>query len=55
MVTMKDSANEVLNKAADENVLAGVLDVAILSDDDIAEVTGGTTGEDIGDDSACGH
>ena len=51
---MKDSKNEVLNGATDENVVAGVLDGAKLTDDAIAEVNGGTA-ENIGDDSGCSH
>ena len=52
---MKDSENEVLNKATDENVVAGVLDVAKLSDDAIAEVTGGIVEENTGNDTGCSH
>lgn len=52
---MKDSKNEVLNKAADENVLAGVLDGAGLTDDLIAEVYGGTAEQGEGNDSGCYH
>ena len=55
MVTMKDFENEVLKKAADENVVAGVLDVAKLSDDAIAEVTGGTVEVNTGNDTGCSH
>ena len=66
---MENSKNEVLNKATDENVVAGVLDTAKLSDDAIAEVTGGRhrqhagahsqrTGahsQHTGDDTGCSH
>ena len=52
---MKDSKNEVLNKATDGNVVAGVLDVAKLSDDVIAEVNGGTAEQNTGNDSGCSH
>ena len=52
---MKDSENEVLNKATDENVVAGVLDASKLSDDAIAEVTGGTVDVNTGNDTGCSH
>ena len=56
MIIMKDSKNEVLNKVADENMLAGVLDGAELTDDVIAKVNGGATAEQGGGiDSGCSH
>lgn len=56
MITMKDSKNEVLNKATDENVVAGVLDGIGLTDDAIAAVTGGVVAEqNTGNDTGCSH
>lgn len=56
MVTMKDSKNEVLSKATDENVLAGVLDGAELTDELIAKVNGGVVAEqNTGNDTGCSH
>lgn len=53
---MKDSKNEVLNNATDENVIAGVLDGAKLTEDVIAKVNGGATAEQgAGNDSGCSH
>ena len=52
---MKDCKNEVLNKATDENVVAGVLDGTKLTDDIIAEVNGGTAEQNTGNDTGCSH
>ena len=52
---MKDSKNEVLNKATDENVVAGVLDGASLTDDILDEVNGGKHHHHRGDDTGCSH
>ena len=52
---MKDSENEVLNKATDENVVAGVLDGTKLTDDLIAEVNGGTAEQNHKIFTGCGH
>ena len=52
---MKDSKNEVLNKATDENVVAGVLDGIELTDDAIAAVTGGTAEQSPRIFAGCSH
>lgn len=39
---MKDPKNEVLNKAADEDVIAGIVDGSALTDAALEKVNGGT-------------
>ena len=50
---MKDLKNEFLNKEAAENLVAGVLDAAALTDEVIAGVSGGIAEENTGNDSTC--
>ena len=52
---MKDTKKEALNRAADEDVIAGVLDGAELSDDVLEKVSGGAPDQSFSSEINCAN